>query len=255
MSMIHLINASCANQQVDVVVNAANDGLWEGGGICGVIFRKAGSSELAAACRKYKTPLRDGDAVITPAFNMKNAKAIIHAVGPDFRVKKYAFRELYYAYYNSLCTLKDNGYHSIAFPLISAGIFGGKLKDPVVESTKQCLRAYACFTKDYPEYEIDVKLCAYTDKEMQNAQAVFNRLDLNDIGSDDFEKQCLYFISGQTYEEYQEYILRYLIESSWHYTPERAAERMKEHADWISECYAHKVPVLDCAVEVGYSCG
>jgi O-acetyl-ADP-ribose deacetylase (regulator of RNase III) len=42
MSKIELINASCADQEVDVVVNAANDGLWAGGGICGVIFRKAG---------------------------------------------------------------------------------------------------------------------------------------------------------------------------------------------------------------------
>ena len=187
MSKIELINASCANQHVDVVVNAANDGLWEGGGICGVIFKKAGSSELASACRKYKTPLNDGDAVITPAFNMKNAKAIIHAVGPNFAKKPKAFKELYYAYYNSLCTLMDNGYHSIAFPLISSGIFGGKLKDPVAESTKQCLRAYACFTNDYPDYEIDVKLCAYTDKEMQKAQAEFNRIDLNDIDRDDFD--------------------------------------------------------------------
>lgn len=187
MSKIELINASCANQHVDVVVNAANDGLWEGGGICGVIFKKAGSSELTAACRKYKTPLQDGDAVITPAFNMKNAKAIIHAVGPNFANKPKAFRELYYAYYNSLRTLMDNGYHSIAFPLISSGIFGGKLKDPIAESTKQCLRAYACFTEDYPDYEIDVKLCAYTDKEMRKAQAEFNRIDLNDIDRDDFD--------------------------------------------------------------------
>ena len=78
MSKIEFINASCANQTVDVIVNAANNGLWEGGGICGVIFKKAGSKELAAACSKYKTPLKNGTAVITPAFNMTNAKAIIH---------------------------------------------------------------------------------------------------------------------------------------------------------------------------------
>ena len=51
MSNSELLNASCADQTVDAVVNAANDGLWEGGGICGVIFRKAGSIELSAACR------------------------------------------------------------------------------------------------------------------------------------------------------------------------------------------------------------
>ena len=98
MSKLELINASCADQTVDVVVNAANDGLWAGGGICGVIFRKAGMHELTEACSKYKTPLHDGDAVITSAFNMKNAKAIIHAVGPNFAVTPKAFKELFDAY-------------------------------------------------------------------------------------------------------------------------------------------------------------
>lgn len=173
MSKIELINASCADQEVDVVVNAANDGLWEGGGICGVIFKKAGRTELAAVCRKYKTPLNDGDAVITPAFNLKNARAIIHAVGPDFSVTPTAFKELFNAYYNSLKVLMENGYHSISFPLISSGIFGGSLENPVAESTKQCLRAYKKFTEDYPEYDVDVKLCAYTASEMQKAQQEF----------------------------------------------------------------------------------
>ena len=61
MSKIELINASCADQEADVIVNAANSGLWAGGGICGVIFRKAGMAELTEACKKYKTPLKDGD--------------------------------------------------------------------------------------------------------------------------------------------------------------------------------------------------
>ncbi|MBR6476051.1 MAG: macro domain-containing protein [Lachnospiraceae bacterium] len=178
MSKIELINASCADQEVDAVVNAANDGLWEGGGICGVIFKKAGSTELANACRKYKTPLNDGDAVITPAFNLKNAKAIIHAVGPDFRVKPTAFKKLFDAYYNSLVVMKDNGYHSISFPLISSSIFGGDLPNPVAESTKQCVRAYKKFTEDYPDYDVDVKLCAYTTSEMREAQAEYKRAEV-----------------------------------------------------------------------------
>ena len=172
MSKFELLNASCADQVVDAVVNAANDGLWAGGGICGVIFSKAGRDELTAACRKHKTPLNDGDAVITPAFNMTNAKAIIHAVGPDFSRTPNAFEELFKAYYNSLAVLKDNGYHSISFPLISAGIFGGNLPKPAAESTKQCLRAYKKFTGDFPDYEIDVKLCAFSAQEMADAQVV-----------------------------------------------------------------------------------
>lgn len=171
MSKIELINASCADLEVDVVVNAANDGLWAGGGICGVIFNKAGRTELSNACRKYKTPLKDGDAVITPAFAMSNAKAIIHAVGPNFAVTPEAFDELFKAYYNSLVVLKDNGYKSISFPLISSGIFGGNLSNPVGESTKQCCRAYRKFIEDFPDYDIDVKLCAFSKSEMVKAQS------------------------------------------------------------------------------------
>jgi len=169
MSKLELINGSCADQVVDAVVNAANDGLWEGGGICGAIFRKAGSAELTAACNKYKTPLNDGDAVITPAFNMRNAKAIIHAVGPDFRVHSDAYEKLFDAYYNSLVVLMKNDYHSISFPLISSGIFSGNLSNPAGESTKQCVRAYKQFVSDYPDYDVDVKLCAYSAREMVKA--------------------------------------------------------------------------------------
>ena len=131
MSKIELINGSCADQKVDIVVNETNSGLWAGGGICGVIFNKAGITELTTACSKYKTPLKDSSAVITPAFNMTNAKAIIHAVGPNFAVIPKAFKELFDAYYNSLKVMMDNDYHSISFPLISSGIFGGSLSNPV----------------------------------------------------------------------------------------------------------------------------
>ena len=176
MSEIVLLNASCADQIVDAVVNAANDGLWAGGGICGVIFKKAGLAALTAACKKYKTPLKDGAAVITPAFQMTNAKHIIHAVGPDFGRTPKAFRELFDAYYNSLYVLMENGLHSISFPLISSGIFGGALSNPAAESTKQCCRAYLKFIADYPDYPVDVKLCAFSTKEMQAAKVVFDAL-------------------------------------------------------------------------------
>ena len=176
MSRIELVNGSCADQKVDVVVNAANDGLWAGGGICGVIFKKAGLAQLTAACKKYKTPLKDGSAVITPAFNLTNAVSIIHAVGPDFSRTPKAFKELFDAYYNSLHVMMDNGFHSISFPLISSGIFGGSLSNPVAESTKQCCRAYLKFVTDYPSYDVDVRLCAFSAKEMQEAQKVFTAL-------------------------------------------------------------------------------
>ena len=174
MSKIELINASCADQNADAIVNAANNNLWAGGGICGVIFKKAGESQLQKACSQYVTPLKDGSAVITPAFNLTNAKFIIHAVGPNFARTPEAFQELFDAYYNSMRLLKENDLHSIAFPLISSGIFGGRLADPVGESTKQCCKAYYQFVKDNPDYDIDVKLCAFTPVEMVSAKAVFD---------------------------------------------------------------------------------
>ena len=170
MSTFELIQGSCADQEVDVVVNAANRGLWAGAGICGAIFAKAGYAELEDACRKCKTPLRDGEVALTPAFRMTNARAIIHAVGPNFGVTPDAFGELFDAYYNSLVTLKDNGYHSISFPLISSGIFGGALDNPVAESTRQCIRAYRKFAEDFPDYDVALKLCAFRFDEMRDAQ-------------------------------------------------------------------------------------
>ena len=166
MSKIEIVKGSCINQEVDAIVNAANRNLWSGGGICGAIFSKAGYTELNEACKKIKTPLKDGDAVITPAFNIENAKYIIHAVGPDFGHTPNAFKELYNAYYNSLIILKENNLHTIAFPLISSGIFGYGLKNPVRESVKQCLKAYYKFIDEYSNYDIDVKVCIFSDKEI-----------------------------------------------------------------------------------------
>jgi O-acetyl-ADP-ribose deacetylase (regulator of RNase III) len=171
MSSLKLVNESCADQKVDAVVNAANRYLAAGGGICGVIFSKAGMRELSDACEKCNSPLNDGEAAITPAFNMTNCKYIIHAVGPNFGATPKAFKELFEAYYNSLVVLKDNGLHSISFPLISSGIFGGSLADAPGESAKQCKRAYESFTKDYPDYDVDVLLCAFTSSEMKSAEA------------------------------------------------------------------------------------
>jgi len=100
----------------------------------------------------------------------------IHAVGPDFGQTPEAFEELFDAYYNSLKVLMEHGLHSISFPLISAGIFGGLLADPAGESARQCCRAYFKFVSDYPDYPVDVKLCAFSRQEMKAAQAVFSAM-------------------------------------------------------------------------------
>lgn len=165
MSDFKVIKGSCVDQNVDAIVNAANANMMHGGGVARAILLKAGPQELNAACRKFNLPIKDGENIVTPAFNITNAKIIIHAVGPDFGVTPNGFKELFNAYYNSLISLMNEGYHSISFPLISSSIFGGNLENPVGESTKQCVRAYNTFIKNYPDYDIDVLLCAYSDSE------------------------------------------------------------------------------------------
>jgi len=172
-SDIQLIYGSVVYQNVDAIVNAANKYLAAGGGVCGAIFKKAGLSLLQNACNEYDVPLKDGEAVITPAFNIENATHIIHAVGPDFSVTPRAFKELNDAYYNSLKVLMQNGLHSIAFPLISSGIFGGNLKDPVETSAKECVKAYKYFRKNHPDYPINVLLCVYDEDKYSSAEKAF----------------------------------------------------------------------------------
>lgn len=106
----------------DAVVNAANEQLLQGGGVCGAIFKAAGSSMLQQSCDSIGH-CGTGDAVITPGYNL--SRYIIHAVGPIYTDGKHREPQLLYSCYKkSLDLARDNGCASIAFPLISAGIFG-----------------------------------------------------------------------------------------------------------------------------------
>jgi O-acetyl-ADP-ribose deacetylase (regulator of RNase III) len=108
--------------RVGAVVNAANEDLVAGGGVCGAIYRAAGSG-LQGACDKV-APCPTGEARITPAFKI-NAEHIIHAVGPIFRDDSAEERELLASAYTSALQLADEaGLESIAFPAISTGIYG-----------------------------------------------------------------------------------------------------------------------------------
>ena len=153
MSKIEIVSNGITDLHTDAVVNAANEGLWEGGGVCGVIFRAAGSRELTKACNAIGH-CDTGSAVITPAFALKDAKYIIHAVGPRWSGGKNNEADLLFgAYYKSLELAKENGCRSIGFPLISAGIFGY----PVKEAWFIAIRACRKFMMDNPDYEILIR--------------------------------------------------------------------------------------------------
>jgi O-acetyl-ADP-ribose deacetylase (regulator of RNase III) len=110
--------------KVDAIVNAANTDLQMGGGVCGAIFKAAGAAQLQTACDKL-APIKTGEAVITPGFNLR-AKFVIHAAGPVYRQwnKEQNEQHLRAAYTNSLKRAIENKCESIAFPLISSGIYG-----------------------------------------------------------------------------------------------------------------------------------
>lgn len=123
----------------DAIVNAANSVLLAGGGVCGAIFRAAGVDELTAACRAIgECPT--GSAAITPAFGIKTAKYIIHAVGPVY--SKYdpleARRLLGSAYSASIRLAAENGCTSIAFPSISTGRYGYPLGEACRTAVEVC---------------------------------------------------------------------------------------------------------------------
>lgn len=111
---VELKNTGITNIKADAIVNAANEGLWMGGGVCGVIFHAAGEKELTDACNKI-SGCKTGNAVITPAFKL-SAKYIIHAVGPVWKGGHQNEPELLYsAYQQSLRLAKENHCHSIDF--------------------------------------------------------------------------------------------------------------------------------------------
>ena len=120
---LKILQADITTLKVDVIVNAANTHLLAGGGVCGAIFRAAGLKELKAACSKL-APIGTGEAVITPGFNLP-AKFIIHTAGPIYKDGTCGEEELLRnCYINSLQLAADNNLQSIAFPLISSGIYG-----------------------------------------------------------------------------------------------------------------------------------
>ena len=123
-------------QPTDAIVNAANEGLVRGSGVCGAIFAAAGPG-LAEACAAV-APCPTGAAVATPGFALE-ARWIVHAVGPVWHGGTHGEPELLAsAYRRSLEVAAEVGATSISFPALSTGVFGYPLEAATAIAVATC---------------------------------------------------------------------------------------------------------------------
>lgn len=165
-----IVRQDITKMNVDAIVNAANTALKRGGGVCGAIFSAAGVSQLQKACDEL-APIETGEAVITPGFALP-AKYIIHTAGPVYnRFHKMHCRKLLRSsYLKSLALAEQNGCESIAFPLISSGIYGYP-KDEALEVARLAIGEYLS------EHEMQVYLAVFDKSAFVLSEALLGSVE------------------------------------------------------------------------------
>jgi O-acetyl-ADP-ribose deacetylase (regulator of RNase III) len=156
-----IIQGDLAAFRADALVNAANSGLQQGGGVCGALFAAAGRKSMQEACDSiaYCAP---GQAVVTPAFDLP-ARYVIHTVGPVYRGGDHGEEDiLRAAYTNSLKLAQALKLSSIAFPLISSGIYSYP-RDEALRVAKDSIRSFL----DSQEDELDVTLVLFNKDDLR----------------------------------------------------------------------------------------
>ncbi len=145
-SRINIKQGDITRQNLDAVVNAANNRLSGGGGVDGAIHRAAGP-QLLAECRTIGG-CPTGEARITKGYNLP-AKQVIHTVGPVYSGMPRDAQLLASCYRSSLELAVDNGVQTIAFPAISCGVYGY----PIEQAAKVALETVITFLEKEPSIQ------------------------------------------------------------------------------------------------------
>ena len=164
---LKLVQGDITTLKVDAIVNAANSTLLGGGGVDGCIHRAAGPERLAECCTLGGCPT--GEAKLTGGYRLPS-KYVIHTVGPVWHGGGYGEREaLISCYRNSLALAGEHGCQTVAFPLISAGVYGYP-KEEALEVAITSIRKFA---------PADMRVClvAYDAPTFRLGQQVLERLD------------------------------------------------------------------------------
>lgn len=161
---LEIVRNDITKMQVDAIVNTANPRPIVGGGVDRAIHKAAGTELLTA--RKKIGDIATGKAAITSAFHL-HAKFVIHTVGPVWQDGAHGERELLSScYVNSLQLAADNDCMSIAFPLISAGVFGCPSEIAIAVAT-QAIREFLA------DHDMDVYLVVFDQKAFKISSSLF----------------------------------------------------------------------------------
>ncbi len=125
---VTVVEGDITEQHVDAVVNAANERMRGGGGVDGAIHRAAGPALLAECRERFPSGLPTGQAGWTHGHDLP-ADWVIHVVGPVYDGTGGNRDQLVSCYTHALAVADELGARSVAFPLVSAGVYGWPLED------------------------------------------------------------------------------------------------------------------------------
>jgi O-acetyl-ADP-ribose deacetylase (regulator of RNase III) len=173
-TILEIVQGDITQQDVDAIVNAANESLLGGGGVDGAIHRAAGPDLLAET--RTMGGCKTGDAKISGGYKLK-ARHVIHTVGPVYRANDPDVpRKLASAYRRSLEVAYDHGLKSIAFPAISTGVYGY----PLAEATAIALNTVCDFAAAHTLPAL-VRFVAFDTRTKDVYERTFALLSRNDL--------------------------------------------------------------------------